>query len=452
MPIDKILGTARSIRRELEVANRSPAAVGAGTLAAAQYLSAGIRFVTAAIAARKLGPADYGTAAMIMAFPSLVWSFASVKSVSVTTRYISQYRAERRFAELLSVCKFGFLLDLLVSGVAVLLVFLAAGWWAKGVHDAPGTAWLAIAYAASFPFCSFAGTGWAILSSWMRFRSLAVLQALDAAFTLLLVGGMLAAGMGVGGLIIGMAVGQAVAGLAMAAAATHTLEREKLGHWWKFSFEHVASMRRELGSLFGWNYLLVTLSGVLVQVPVMLLGRFRSPQEAGFFRLATSISVVGSYMESSLVKVAYPVLSARWVGTGVEGGADGMRSALRRWTLRGGLPLGILLALAIPLIPVLVPPVFGAGYRPMIGGTQLLLAGMAVSAVVFWLNPAYFTLGRIDVWTKVYAAQVALVIGAGVLLIPGMGFVGMAGIVTLGKSLFVAAMLALLPRCLRNAA
>jgi O-antigen/teichoic acid export membrane protein len=282
----------------------------------------------------------------------------------------------------------------------------------------------------------------------MKFRLLALLQVLDAAVTFFLVFGMLAAGLGIRGLIIGMAVGQAVAGLTMAASATYILYRDKLGPWWRSSFEHVASMRRELGSLFGWNYLLVTLSGLLVQVPVMLLGRFRGPEEAGFFRLATSISVVGSYMENSLVKVTYPVLSARWVGGGIEG----IRSVLKRWMLGGGVPLGILLALAIPLLPVLIPPVFGTGYRPMIAGTQLLLAGMVASAIVFWLNPAYFALGRIDIWTKVFALQVLLVFGFGVLLIPGTGFFGMAGIITVGKLFFVVTMLSLFPRCLKNAA
>ena len=31
---------------------------------------------------------------------------------------------------------------------------------------------------------------------------------------------------------------------------------------------------------------MVTLSGLLTQVPLMLLGKFRGPEEAGFYRLA----------------------------------------------------------------------------------------------------------------------------------------------------------------------
>jgi O-antigen/teichoic acid export membrane protein len=91
-------------------------------LATSQYLAAIIGFLPNIIAARILGPSDYGTAALIMAYPALLWSFAAVKSISITTRYLASFQTSQQRNDTESICKLGYSLDFCAAVVAFLLV------------------------------------------------------------------------------------------------------------------------------------------------------------------------------------------------------------------------------------------------------------------------------------------------------------------------------------------
>jgi len=300
----------------------------------------------------------------------------------------------------------------------------------------PETAWLAIAYAASFPLLSLRKTSAAILASWRRFRWLAGFQILNQATTLIVVLGLLLAGFGVPGMVLGTAIGHVTNGLMMMGAATYVLDREVGCSWWKASLDNVTPLRKELTIFFGWNYLMLTLSGIMEQVPLILLGRFRGPKEAGFYSLATTFVTVGSYMGSSLGQVAYPVLSARW-GAGERGS---LNRTLKHWTLQGGFPVCLLMLLSVPLLPIVIPIAFSPAYNPMVLGTQVMTAAAAVSAVFFWLNSFYYASGRIGLWTKAYSLYTVFVVGLAWFCTQRWGFSGLASLVALGKVLFTVSM------------
>ncbi len=204
----------------------------------------------------------------------------------------------------------------------------------------------------------------------------------------------------------------------------------------------VAQMKGELLGFFGWNYLLVTLSGLVGQLPIIFLGRLRSPEEAGFYRLATSITTVGSYFESSLGRVVYPVLSARW---GIEK-REQIFASLRRWTLTAGLPVSLLLVVIIPLLPLAMAIFFGPAYQPAVPGIQVMVIGAAVSALFFWLSAFYYASGAVKFWTLGYALYSLLVISGGWFIIQQWGFLGIAALVALGKMAFTTLMLAMVKR------
>jgi O-antigen/teichoic acid export membrane protein len=236
--------------------------------------------------------------------------------------------------------------------------------------------------------------------------------------------------------VLGTALGQVANGLALMCAATYTLYRDGAGFWWNAPLGNVAPLRKELSAYFMWNYLMVTLNGLVAQVPLMLLGRFRGPEEVGFYRLATTLTTSSSYLESSLGRIAYPVLSARW-GAGER---EQLSRTLKRWTLRGGLPASALLLLVIPLVPIVIPIAFGPSYGPMAPGAQAMMVASAVSVVFFWLNSVYYASGGIDVWTKAYCLYTAFVLGLAWFCVERWGFLGLAGLVGLGKLLFTISM------------
>lgn len=407
-------------------------AANAALLASSQYVAAIIGLLTNIFAARTLGPLEFGSAALILTYPTLLWSFLSFKPVTVTVRYISSLRAAGNRSELVSVCKVGYTLDLLTSTAVFILVLTTSSWVADHVYKLPDASWLIVIYGALLPFYSLVGTSHAILSSWQYFHWISLFQLLEKAIVLFLVLAFLSLGSGVPGMIIAIAIGHSISGIIMLITATRLLYLDGYGFWWKGSFSGIASLRKELTSFFGWNYLFVTLVGVVGQVPLMLLGRIRGPEEAGFYRLATSLTTAGSYLEGSLGRVVYPNLSARWA----EGERDSIKNSLKQWTLRYGLPVGILLIVVIPFLPIFVPMAFGSGYSPMVPGVQIMLVGAAVSAVFFWLNSFYYASARIDLWAKAYGLYTAIVIGLAWVYIEPWGFTGLATVVAIGKVLF----------------
>jgi O-antigen/teichoic acid export membrane protein len=415
-------------------------AEGASLLAISQYVGAALNMVTNILIARLLGPTDYGLVALAVAYPTMLYSFVSIKSVSVTTRYVAAFRAKKETEKLEAIVKLGYGLDFYVSLMALTLVAISSWWVSERFYRQPYLAWLMVVYAGSFPLFSLTGNSWAVLSSWGRFRLLAIFEVLHPFLKLCLTVGFIVAGFGVSGVVIGMGLAQASIGLIMMIATTDLLLCEGLGTWWKASLKPVISLKRELMGFLGWNYLLVTLSGLVVQLPVMLLGRLRGPEEAGFYRIALSIGTVGSYLETSLGRVIYPTLSAWWSSEGEER----IVRTLKGWTLKVGLPISATIVLVTILFPWLLPLLFGHDYRPAVPGVQVIMLGIAISATFFWLNSFYYASKKINLWVSGYTLYTILVIGLGWFVIKQWGFFGLSCLMTVGKVLFTFSMFALL--------
>lgn len=430
---------AERLVTEARFALRHRLALGAGYLTAGQYAAAALNILTNIVMARLLGPTDYGFTSLVVAFPTILWSFVGIKSVSVITRYVAGFRATGEPERLKGVVKLGYALDIGISLVTLILVAMGAWWVASHFYRRPDLAWLMVAYAASFPLFSLTGGSWAVLSSWERWQLLAVLEVLHPLMKLCLVTGLILLGWGVAGAVIGMAIAQAAIGITMLVTATYLLIWNGVGPWWRASWGTMDEIKGELMKFFGWNYLLVTLSGLVSQIPLMLLGRFRGPEEAGFYRLAVSITTVASYAKSSLGRVTYPIFSARWAA----GNRDTIFVSLKRWTLRAGVPLGVALILFAPLLSLLIPLLFGTAFRPAILPAQIMILGQGISAPFFWLNSFYYASGRIGTWVKGYALYTAAIILAGAFLASRWGVTGFALLVAFVEVTFSVGMLAL---------
>ncbi|MDT7892927.1 MAG: hypothetical protein RRA51_01300, partial [Armatimonadota bacterium] len=70
---------------EAQAIFRHRLAEGASLLAISQYVAAALNIATNILMARLLGPTDFGLVALAIAYPTMLWSFVSVKSISVIT-------------------------------------------------------------------------------------------------------------------------------------------------------------------------------------------------------------------------------------------------------------------------------------------------------------------------------------------------------------------------------
>lgn len=421
------------ITRELRRLVKHPLVSGAAVLSTAQYASVAVGLITSVVVARWLGPDSYGTAAVIMSFPSLLWSFMSVKPVSVTTRYIAGFRATSQVDDLLGTCKLGYSLDF-AAATAVLLITVLVGWWvSQNVYGLSDGYQLAVIYAISFPFAAFQSTSESILLSWEKYLWLAAIPVMQKTSVLILSLIMLWQGEGVRGFVIGTSIGQAVTGLFALILATVLVHGQGFGFWWRGSIRTVTYLRKELASFFGMNYVIVTLSGAMIQIPLLMLARISGPADAAFYRISTNLVTVASYLETTLNKVAYSSLSALW--------KSGQRSAitplLRAWSLKAGVPAALILLLfAAFILPLLVPFLYGNEYEQVVLGTQILFVAAAFRALVFWLDGYYFASGRIQLFTIVFVIFGICTFGFAWLAIQLWGFIGLCLVVAIGRVVY----------------
>lgn len=381
---------------------------------------------------------EYGTAALVMAYPVLVSSIVGMKSTTVTTKYLSVFRAQQDHGQLRGMCKFAYAIDFVPSVIAFLLVGFTAEWVSIHLYDLAGFSWLIIVYAGSFPLVSLGGTSVAIFTSHQEFRRLSFFYVLQPMVSLLGVVGLVSLGFGVDGMVLGLAIGPVVNSLSMSVVATRILQRGGSGFWWQGSFASIRSLRREFYRVFGWNYFREGLRGLLEAAPLMLLGRYRPVEEVGFYRLAESLVGVTRFLEASMGRVVYPILSA-----GMEGAARGeVTRRLRKYTVRGGCPMALLPLVAAFVLPSVVPLMFGSDYAPMIAGAQLLMLGAAFSVMFFWVMPAYLANNQLGLYTKRFIPYVGIMLAVFWFAVHGWGFVGLAGVQSLGRAVFLSIMAA----------
>lgn len=403
-----------------------------GSLASAKYLSAGVGLVTSIVAARLLGPTDFGLAIVAIGYCELLSSLTGFKGASIATHYLSALAAAGKPESAAAVFKLSVVADLgsgtLASVLALVSVPLLVPW------IFPGQPLMALisTFAFSLPFAGFLGTATAGLLATGRFRRLAVVTVGERLVTLALVVAAITGGWGALGYVVARMVGRSAFGLVMLWEATRSLGRVGLGQWWRVPLRRVAPLGSELQAFFGWNYVSVTCTGVLEQLPVVLLGRFGDVSHAGFYGLARNLVNVATYLEATLAQVAYPRLSG-W-------SASMAPAEARRLAWRASRQMGIAVAAGLMLgvlaLPTVVPAMLGEGYAPMVGGAQVLLLGAVISAAIFWVQPYYYAYGRIRLWTLARILDTAVVVALMLAVVPLLGWLGLCWLLAVNRGVF----------------
>lgn len=411
----------KRVRRAISALLSGDLVRGAALLSSSQYVAAIVGFATTAIAARWLGPAQFGEAAVVMAFPALVATVVSVKTGPVIMRYAVLYLAAGERARVLAIARLGFTIDF-AAAVLTVAVVTATVAVAGGAPGAPAQGTLTILFALALPFASFGGTGRAVVVVLPRLALVASLQIADKLVLLGLVTFLLTVQASATAFVLATAVAQAVSGAVWLIASSVALRRAA-GWWWRAESGSLHEVRRELPSVFGWNFFGVTLSGLLSQLPVLLLGALRSPGEGGYFRLAWSVMTVAGFVEQGLSRAAYPRLAAVVGGT-----ADvDLSVLLRRWVRREGAAGAGVVVLAMAIVPVFVPLALGPAYKEVILASEMLLVGVLASTVFFFVMPVLYLRGAVRTWVLAYGAASVASLTGGLLLVPAAGVDGFAG-------------------------
>jgi O-antigen/teichoic acid export membrane protein len=366
---------------------------------------------------------------LVLGFPALLCSLMSFKAGQVLTRHIVASRSSGDTGAMASICVLGFALDVVPALFVALGVALTSQWVARQLWDRPEIAPLMIDYALSLPVSALLGTASAVLISCQRFGMLAAVRVGEQVMVLALTGLFFWSGWRLHALVWSSAVGEAAAGLVAAIVAVVVMGRGRIAIGRGLFLKAMRLLDRDLLASLVANYWAVSVAGVLTQMPVILLGRFRGPEEAGFYRLAATGVVAAGYVESSLTSVAYPELAVRWA----QGQRAELLALIKRWTTIYSLPVASLVLLAAIAAPSVVGLVLGSSFAEVGLVTQILLTATVVSTTVFWVCPLYFAAGRFGRWAAVHTAYAAVAVSLSWISAAWIGLYGVAGVAAISK-------------------
>lgn len=415
-------------------------------------MTAGNVFSTALVAvqgvlvARWLGPESYGLAALITAYPALLFSLLDARSWEATVKFISDFRSRGDQAKTVSVILFMVMVDALIAvGVLFVTVASASVVVRLTMDSAPEARSLLLVYAASFLAQSARPTAYAVLSVMNRFSTISILDIatnLIRSLTILLAVGL---GGGVAGFVWGSAAGSVVQGLLFAVAGWRLIGREWNLTWHRGAWSGLGGERRNVIRFLLYNDLLSLLSAVK-QLDVLLLGYFRDVSEVGYFRLARTISMSAGHLITPLQTVSYPRLIAAWARSRVD-----FVRLIERLMVTVGLPAAVALAVAAPVLtPGMVALLFGPTYAEAVAPTVVLLWASAFSLVCFWVRPVYLAVGLFRPWLVANALWSVFLSGAYVVTAARWGALGVAWAFCVTLGIYYALLCAALVSRLRS--
>jgi O-antigen/teichoic acid export membrane protein len=278
----------------------------------------------------------------------------------------------------------GYLVDLSGALLALGFVVLTAQFAADSIVQNPDVHPLIILYALSLLPRAWVGTSNALLVSLGRSNLIVMIEMISSLLRLVLVIGLVLAGWQVAGVIWGNLAAAMALGSLYAVCASLLIRRACGAPVGAGKLSALKSERRQLLCFFSYNHLTALTLLVPQQLDVLLLGYFRGPAEAGYYRLAKNVAEVVEYLRVPLFSVSYAQL-ARISGADQPQAIRDMTRRLALW----GLPLGVAVVAGAALLPFVLPLFVGERYSPAVLAAQILIVAAGVTLPFFWLRALY---------------------------------------------------------------
>jgi len=194
--------------------------------------------------------------------------------------------------------------------------------------------------------------------------------------------------------------------------------------WWKVPLKLIRPKRRELTHFAISTNISATISLITKDSEVLWVSFFRSPLEAGYYKLALSLSNMAQIPISPLPLATYPELSRQ----AAQKKWGNFRYILRQGSiLAGGYTLFATIFLILfgrSLIRLIYTPEFLPAYPALL----ILLIGYLVANTFYWRRPALLALGLPDFPAKVNSILAGLKVIGVLLFVPIYGYLASAAL------------------------
>lgn len=393
-----------------------------GVLTIANLINMFFGLGRAVFVARLLGPESYGVATLVIQYSDLVFAVLSPVSSMAAVKYLSEFRACDEHDRFLAIGKLGYLLNAVVACVAFLVVAGTSSWAALAIIHHPGAEPLIIIYAASHLLGASRCISSSVFVALERFSVVAWLEVLMSLLQTGLVVGLVSLGWRETGVVLGNAVLVASRGLVYAIVA-HTSTKRLYGRGWLVGpLRALRGYYREILAFFLYTDLNVLIKELVKRLDTLLVGYVQGPTGAGYYKVAIyAVSVIG-YLSTSLESVTYPRFSRLW---GLDKLQE-LKASVKRYALKVGMPLGMLVLVGVPLVPAVIGFLLGEEFLPSSEAVQLLVVGSAIALAFFWLRPFILTLGKVRFLAARPAFLGVLQLIGLIIAVPRWGYIGAA--------------------------
>jgi O-antigen/teichoic acid export membrane protein len=330
-----------------------------GHLLAGNFGAAAVSMGTVAIAARALSVERYGELALIVSFVQAIERFCSFQSWQPVIRYGANLRESGRLADLGSLLKFAFLLDVAAAifGFALACALAYAGAAVFGWSD--GVVIGVVIYASVLLF-AVTGVPTGVLRLAGKFREIAYFQVVAMAVRLALCFAAMLAG---GGLITFLAIW----------TATHILGHLLLiatGYGMLGKINARDFLRRPIGGISQrfpkiWRFSILSNLSLSVrsssqQLDTLLVGAFAGAGGAGVYHIAKRISKFALQAGQQVQAVVFPDVAKLWAKGDIKGFQRVVTQTETLLVLICGAGILATLLLADPVVRVLAGEDFAA--------------------------------------------------------------------------------------------
>lgn len=393
-----------------------------GILTISNFVAAVLSFLQGIIVAKILGPSSYGIVALIMSYPSLVFSFFDAKSGTASIKYFSEFHVQGENQKVLAMAKLGYIIDISIAFLVLITISLSANWAAINIAHQPEAEGLMRIYSFSYIPKALTDTSKAWLTTLSKFSLIAWIEVITTLMRVCLILSFVFIGWQIKGVILGNSITNILIGLIYGIIGWIKFKQICGKYPSEGKLINIKEKKKEIVSFVGYNNFTVLLGILTKQMDIILLGYFQTPKEVGYYQLAKKLSGVVNFIVSPLQSVIYPELAKLWTLENKQK----FHLKIRNLAIKTGFPLGLIVLASIPFVPWLIPLTVGKAYIPAIKVTQLLLIGYGVWLGFFWLKPLFLARVLVKEWTACTLIFSLFTMVGWLIIVPTQGYVGMS--------------------------
>ena len=389
-------------------------------------ISAALSMLQGILVARMLGVENFGVLGTITLFTSVVNKLASFRMSELVVKYVGAYSEADDQERAAAVYKSASIVEAITSAAAFILIMLLAPLAAQYLAKDPSTTYLFRIYGLIIPANFIMESSVGLLQIFDRFRRMATINIVQSVVTLTLITIVYFAQGGLTQIVLAYLVGKIIGAGGISIAAVLTAGRQWGSGWWRAPVNLLAAKYRELVHFGVSTNLSASISLVTKDSEVLWVSFFRSPLEAGYYKLALALANIVQMPVSPLPQATYPELARQ----AARNHWTNMRYIMRQGsTLAGGYTLLATIGL-IFLGPWLIRTIYAPEFLPAYPALLILLAGLLFANTFYWRRGALLSLGHPDFPTKVNLILAGVKIALVVLLVPKYGYLAAAALLS----------------------